>query len=144
MPKNIASLLKWKFMPPTRTPPTFCPNHQHIHWTAYRQCWLTLQQYSIVRIHIKTISQIKSSFSKTLTEPGFWENYATAHFSLIRRNPALLRSAYSQQTYITFFPLTSRLESSRHKCTPLSQPSSRQHTKFNLPRKWVGLRMPKR
>jgi len=36
MPKNrfLVSLLKCEIMPPTRTPPTFCPNNQHIHWTA--------------------------------------------------------------------------------------------------------------
>ena len=34
-------------MPPTRTPPAFCPNNQHIHWTARKQRWHLLQQYCI-------------------------------------------------------------------------------------------------
>jgi len=55
-----------------RIPPTFCPNNQHIHWTARKQHWHVLQQYCIVRLHIKThISHAEKLHFHKLTESGF-------------------------------------------------------------------------
>ena len=99
MPKNgfLASLLKREIMPPTRTPPTFCPNNQYIRWKA-------VLAYFTAVLHSQTthqthISQKKASSSQILTEPGFPRKF---HFSLTRQNSALLRSAYSQQNYLAF------------------------------------------
>ena len=142
MPKNsfLASLLKWKILPPTRTHPHSVPITNTYTVQLRKLPWRILQQYSIVRQHIKThIPQKKASFSQN---QAFWENFATAHFSLTRQNPALLRSAYSQQTYVSFFPITSRLESSGHKCTPsLSAFTAGKPHKIKSSKKWVGTTM---
>jgi len=99
-----------------RTPPTFVTITNTYTGQFRKQGWFILQQYSMVRLHIKShISKKKAWFSQN---HAFRKNHARAHFSLTRQNPALLRSAYSQQTYVSFFPITSRLESSGHKCTP--------------------------
>ena len=60
-------------MPPTRTPCTHILSQQLTYTGQLKQLgWLILQQYSIVRLHIKAhVLQKKTSFSQILTEPGF-------------------------------------------------------------------------
>jgi len=62
MPKNsfLASLLKWKILPPMRTPTTFCQNNQHIHWTA--KCMAYFAADSMVRLYTKTHFPEKVNF----------------------------------------------------------------------------------
>jgi len=102
-----------------------------------------LQQYSIVRLHIKAhVLQKKTSFSQILTEPGFLRKLC---HSLLLTDQTELSPTKGQPIHnkpILAFSLGWRVLATN--VLPLSQPSQQAtHTKFNLARKWVGPRMPK-